>query len=159
MNRLTSLAVLLLSLTLAAGTAWGQTNYYSTGSVPIQSTANWKSNRDGTGSSPGNFTTPNQIFNVQSGHSMTAGGTWTVSGSGAKVVIETGGTITSGSYNHSLILDMQSNGTWIHTHTTYSNLTFGTLNLSSNFECQGTNPGFSGRTYGNFIYNSSTSVL
>ncbi|MBK7866207.1 MAG: hypothetical protein IPJ75_03970 [Ignavibacteriales bacterium] len=94
--------------------------FYSKGNDNVNLTASWFSNTDGTGSNPINFTTAGQTFNVQNGHLMTASATWTVSGVGSKVVIKTGGQITSGSFNHSLTLDMESGGTWIHSHTTYS---------------------------------------
>ena len=69
--------------------------YYSNGNNAPNLTASWWDNRDGTGSSPANFTTAGQEYYVQSGHTMTTGATWSVSGTGSKVQIESGGILQS----------------------------------------------------------------
>lgn len=139
-------------------TSFAQTNFYSNGSNNINLLTSWTANSDGSGGNPTNFTTANQIFNVQNGHLMTASGAWVVSGTGSKVIIKTGGQITSGLFNHTLTLDMETGGNWIHTNTTYSNLVFGSLNSGSTFQMNSTS-GFSAtKVYPNLTLNFSGSI-
>jgi len=70
-------------------------SYYSVGSVDPTVLTNWKSNRDGTGTSPASFTAGDG-FVIQNGHQMTTGGTWSISGTGSKLTIENGGMLTAG---------------------------------------------------------------
>lgn len=88
--------------------------YYSQNSGNVLTTVYWNSQRTGGGASPANFTS-GDIFVIQTGHIMTTGNSWTVSGGGNKIQIESGGTLTatylvstatfqvddSGTYNHS----------------------------------------------------------
>lgn len=64
------------------------TAYYSTGSVAPDVTGNWKTNRDGTGSSPANFTS-GDVFVIQNGHAMTTSAVWSISGTGSKCICQT----------------------------------------------------------------------
>lgn len=134
-----------------------QTNYYYGGSGDGNNVTSWWTNTNGTGSNPPNFTANNQIFNVQNGQNLSSfSAAWTVSGTGSKVKILSGGTITSGSFNHTLTLDMEANATWIHSNTTYSNLTFGTLDINSNFQLNNSSGFSASRTYPNLIINGVT---
>lgn len=149
------LFILLVLTSLTTQIAFG-TAYYSNGNQDPTNVNNWWDQTNGTGNHPPNFTTAGNTFNVQNGHNMSPTATWTVSGTGSKVIIKTGGTITAGGFNHSLTLDMESGGTWIHSHTTYSALTFGTLDAASNFQLNNAS-GFAGtRTYPNLILNGIT---
>lgn len=132
------------------------TDYYTAGSQDPTNVNNWWTGTNGTGSHPPNFTTAGNLFYVQNGHSMTPTVLWTVSGTGSKVIIKTGGTVTSGAFNHSLTLDMEAGGTWIHSNTTYSSLTFGTLNAASNFQLNNASGFAATRTYPNLILNGVT---
>src|SRR6266566_1271651 len=66
--------------------------YYSTNSTAPNLTTSWNTNRNGTGSSPANFTS-GDIFIIQSGHYLTTTNTWTISGTAAKLIIETSATL------------------------------------------------------------------
>lgn len=99
---------------------WGQTNFYYDGSGNGNDVSNWWTNTDGTGTNPINFTTANQVFNVQNNQNLTFSSTWTVSGLNSKVAILSGGTITS-SQNHSITLKMESTARYIQSGT-YTNL-------------------------------------
>ena len=91
--------------------ALSPTTYYSTGSVAANTTTNWKTNRDGTGSSPVDFGGPD-TFVIQNGHSMTTSALWTVSGAASKVQIESGGALTASGANVSTYLfQIDSGGT------------------------------------------------
>ena len=81
------------ALLYVRGRAAGVT-YYSRGSLPPELLANWSTTRDGLGAPPPNFT-GGDIFVIQNGHNMGTVSTWTVSGTGSKVQIESGGTLTA----------------------------------------------------------------
>ena len=119
------------ALFLLSENSWGQTNYYSAGNNDVTLTSSWWTNTNGTGSNPSNFTTTNQVFNVQNGHSMTASAAWTVSGSNSKVVIKTGGKISTGAFSHSLTLDMESGAEYQVEHTAWGSVTAGTWDNNS----------------------------
>ena len=93
----TTLLFLISFMTLllfGAASAWATTTYYSQGSLAVGTLSSWNTNRAGGGSSPGNFTT-GDVFVIQNGHSMTTSSAWTVSGTGNKIQIESGGTLTA----------------------------------------------------------------
>ncbi len=120
--------VLLMATVLALGAG----TYYSRGNFPIDETSSWRSNRDGSGSSPSGFLLTTHKFIVQDGDSMDAEGTWTLNPN-STVLIETGGQITSGPYNHNMHLSMQAGATYELTHYIYYNLEIGTLDPASTF--------------------------
>ena len=91
--------------------------YYSRGNLAPNLTTSWAVNTDGSGSQPANFTTAGDIFIVQDGHSMTMDANWAVTGN---VVINNGGTLTSGAYTLTI------SGT-----TTVGGGTSGALNITS----------------------------
>ncbi|MDD4992345.1 MAG: T9SS type A sorting domain-containing protein [Paludibacter sp.] len=93
--------------------------YYSTGSVDATVLTNWKTNRDGSGSSPANFTS-GEKFVIQNGHSMTTGSTWSVSGTNSKLWIENGGTLTATNavtLAAATTFQIDNGGTYIHSNT------------------------------------------
>lgn len=112
---------LFVVLLLASVLALGAGTYYSRGNLPIDETSSWRSNRDGSGSSPSGFLLTAHDFIVQDGDSMDAEGTWTLHYN-STVLIETGGKITSGSYNHDIFLSLQAGATYEVTHFTYGSL-------------------------------------
>ncbi len=137
MNKMQFNGLLTLILLFQISFVIGQTNYYYDGSGSGTVTTNWWTNTNGTGSNPTNFTAANQIFNVQSGQNLTFSTTWSVSGSGSRVVVLSGGTITSTS-NHTMTLDMQGTAKYDQTGT-YTSLTFGSLASTSTFQLRTSN--------------------
>ena len=95
------------------------TAYYSTGSAAPNVLTNWKTARNGTGTSPANFTS-GAFFIIQNTHTMTTGATWSVSGTNSKVWIESGGSLVA---NNAVTLaaatsfQIEDNGTYIHNNT------------------------------------------
>ncbi|HEY6504404.1 MAG TPA: T9SS type A sorting domain-containing protein [Chitinophagaceae bacterium] len=90
------------------------TTYYSTGNMSPNSTANWRTNRNGTGSSPSNFNSNNDIFIIQSGHTVTTTANWTVGGNNAKIIIESGAVLQA---NHKVAVDIfqaDATGKYVH---------------------------------------------
>ncbi len=108
-------ALILSCLSFLAFISAYSNTYYSTGSGSPSVTTNWKTNRNGTGSSPSNFTTAGAVFVVQSGHIMSTSANWTVSGTGSKIVIENGGILkANGKTVASPNFEIQNGGTYIH---------------------------------------------
>lgn len=143
---------------LALGGAQAVDFYYQ-GSGSVTDLSNWNSQRDGSGSAPANFTTAGNRFIIQDTQTATASATWTVSGAGSGVLIETGGAMTSGAFNHSITLSMEANGSYTMDHTSYGGLSFGTVNSNSNFVVGGAGTSFRDvLTYGNATWNSSGNV-
>lgn len=129
------LSILLFLAVLNGLPGWTQTVFYSQGNLSVNLTTSWNTQPDGSGTNPENFHTSGQIFTVQNGHQMTASGNWTVSGTGSKVVISSGGQITSGSFNHWILsLNIEENGLYIMNHTSYSSLNFGTMHPGGKFQ-------------------------
>ena len=134
-------------------------DYYYKGTGSVNTTTNWTTNPDGSGTSPTNFTTAGNKFFIQSGQSPTLGGAWTISGTGSSLQINTGGTFTTGAFNPTFTLNMQSGATFIMSHTTYSNVTIGTLDPTSTFQLNNqSNPRMAGISYGNLNFNGTGNV-
>ncbi len=143
---------------------WGQTTYFSQGSIDPTVTSNWNSSRTGGGTSPANFTS-GDIFVIQNGNSMTTGATWTISGTGSKLWIENGGILTATStitLSSGTTFQIDDGGTYKHQNTTAygTSILQGTESfaVSSNFEINNSNAtGPSGGTvFGNLIINFIT---
>lgn len=97
----------------------GQTTYYSAGSSKPEELESWKTNRDGTGDSPTDFTS-GDIFIIQNGHTMTNTSPWEVSGDNSKVQIEDGGILQSDfaiTLSSSTTFQIDNGGTYIHNNT------------------------------------------
>ena len=111
LKQILSFCIFLLGLTT---TLLAQTNYYSksTGALNLPST--WGTNTDGTGTTPANFTTNNQVFNVVNSNPGTLSALWTVSGTGSKIVVGDGLTaqsLTTGGFTLSGTVDVNNLGT------------------------------------------------
>lgn len=90
---LTFWALLLLSTASA-------TTYYSQQSGAPNDLSNWNTSRTGGGSTPSNFSTSNDVFAIQVGHTMTAElvspsptGRWLLTGINMTLQVEDGGTL------------------------------------------------------------------
>jgi hypothetical protein len=121
---------------------------------------NWWTNRNGTGSHPpilNPFSQNGDTFTVQNGHNMTANDDWVVDGTGSKVVIESGGKITTGDYEHEIVLDLNDGGTYEVDNTTYGLLEQGTWHANSNFILNNSGIQFEDSfTYGNLTVSAGT---
>src|SRR5204862_1202094 len=105
------LAILFLLLTkfVIAGT------YYSNSAAP-NSTANWWTNTNGTGSHPSNFTTSGDLFILQSGQTCATAGNLTI---GSGVTLQIYGTLAINGNNDVVTI----NGTVIFTNASASQVT------------------------------------
>ena len=151
--------------------------YYSssTASNP-NSTANWFSNTNNTGTNPANFATVGDVFVIQAGHTYTTTAAWNVTGtvqvagnltigtanSIANLTISSGGTVMGNAQTTiSGTFTIQDNGKYILNHPTAGNGTttfLGAQSFSNNstFEYQDMTALFvTGIIYGNLIYNIS----
>ncbi|MGG9970145.1 beta strand repeat-containing protein, partial [Ferruginibacter sp. SUN002] len=135
------------------------TNFYSKSTGDLNSTANWGTSTDGTGTAPTDFTTNGQIFNVRNNASPTIGAAWTVSGTGSKIVVGNGTnacnfTIPSG-FAVTGTIDVSAAATLTIANTT--NPTLGTLNATSTvaFTAAGAQA-VPAATYGNLSVSTTT---
>lgn len=87
--------------------------FYSRGSMDPTVLANWNSERNGSGSAPGNFTSGN-LFLIQNGHTMTTTAAWAVSGTGHRIQIESGGTLQADHLVATTTFQIDNGGTYIH---------------------------------------------
>jgi hypothetical protein len=153
------LALFFMTLTVQAAT------YYSTGSVAANTLTNWKTNRDGTGTSPANFTTAGDIFIIQgtgnggtSPHTMTTASTVTfgTAANNTKLIIENGATLTASSavtFAAAGIFQIDNGGTYNHNHSGAFTAIFGgieSFGASSNFVVGGSSSPGTGPSTNNF---------
>jgi hypothetical protein len=107
----------LLPTALAAPTA--TTTYYSQGNLAPDLLTSWNTSRTGGGATPTNFT-GGDVFVVQNGHNMATSAAWSISGTGSKLWIENGGTLTA---NNAVTLastttfQIDAGGTYAHNNT------------------------------------------
>lgn len=93
------------------------TTYYSQTSGDPTSTSNWNTVRGGGGSSPSNFTSSNDEFVIQDGHTMTNTSSWAISCTNGKLQIESGGTLDAQAVVDvvpSMTFQIDNGGTFIH---------------------------------------------
>jgi len=77
-----------------ASTTWAATTYYSQSSGDPAVLSRWSTVRAGGGTAPANFTT-GDVFVIQNTHNLTTTAAWSISGTGSKLWIENGGTLTA----------------------------------------------------------------
>lgn len=108
--------LLLLFLFLFFRTISNASIFYSQGSLAPELTVSWNDARTGGGNSPLNFSS-GDVFVVQAGHSMVNYANWSVSGSGSKLWIENGGSITANflvTLSKSTTFTMDDGGIFVH---------------------------------------------
>jgi CSLREA domain-containing protein len=137
-NVLTALVALcaLASLLLYTHTRAAGTTFYSQGSLPPEALVSWNTSRNGGGAQPLNFTS-GDTFVIQNTHNMSTAVAWTVSGTGATVEIESGGTLTANNIVAVPNFQVDNGGTYVH------NATSGTANGTASDV-----PGSTSRTFG-----------
>jgi len=135
------LRIIVAVALLITSRSFTQTNFYSQSNSNPKVLSNWNSLRNGTGTTPLNFTSDNQIFVVQNGHYMTisainnSNSDWSVSGSNSKVLIESFGKLSTSNDNGFIAtLDMEENATFIANGGSISSLNFGTVSTNAVFE-------------------------
>jgi hypothetical protein len=89
------------------------TTYYSTDNSAPNETSSWHTNRNGSGSSPYRFTY-GDIFIIQAGHHVTTTSNWTISGSGATLIIENGAILEADDKVSVPDFQIKGTGTYIH---------------------------------------------
>jgi hypothetical protein len=91
--------------------------YYSQGSITPNNLSSWNTLRTGGGIAAPNFTSGNSIFVIQDTHNMASTGNWTVSGTNARIWIESGGTLTANNQvtlGAAAYIQMDDGATYIH---------------------------------------------
>lgn len=105
--------VIMLSFLISAR---GNT-YYSINNSNPNSTNSWRTNRNGTGSTPSNFN-GGDIFVVQAGHTLTTTANWSIGGNDSKIIIENGAILKA---NHKITVDIfqaLDGGKYVHNDNT-----------------------------------------
>ena len=110
------------------------TNYYSKSSGNLELITSWGTNVDGTGANPPNFTSNYCTYNIRNNAAPTIGASWTVSGTGSKIVVGDGTnacdfTVPSTLTVTSPTTEVVNNG--IITRTTSGTNSWGTLSFAS----------------------------
>ncbi|MFN3909032.1 MAG: beta strand repeat-containing protein, partial [Flavobacterium sp.] len=135
------------------------TNFYYSGSGDLTNTSNWGTNTDGSGTNPANFTNGLQVFNIRNTASVSLSSTWTVSGSGSKVVVGDGTSATTFTIPsfHALsgAIDVSDNTTLAIENSTFP--TLGDLNAGSTVIYRGlTNINLPLSAYGNLTFDNTS---
>jgi hypothetical protein len=108
--------VLAIIVLVANNQASAQTYFYYDGSGDLNSTANWGTNTDGTGTAPVDFVTASQIFIIQNATNIVFNsGTWTVSGTGSKAVLGNPTYATPGTASAAITLTIASGSSIVAT--------------------------------------------
>lgn len=150
-------SALFFAFMLMVSVGWGQSNYYWKVGEEVNQTTSWGTNTDGTGNNPADFSSPNQVFNIQNGQNALLSASWSITGSESYLLIHTGGRLESANgINPTLTLHMQSNATYAVNNSSYSNLIFGSIDSGSNFELNGATGFAPSRTYPNLVIKSGT---
>lgn len=107
-------------------------NYYSKSTGNLELTSSWGTSTNGSGDTPPDFTTPGNTFNIRNNATPTIGASWTVSGTGSKVVVGDGTNACNFTVPTSLTVtstatDVSNNGTITMSSSGSSN--FGTMNV------------------------------
>jgi hypothetical protein len=90
----TSLKICLFTFFILVGgmsSAYAATYYSKATGLNANLTTSWTTARDGSGTSPSNFTTAGDVFTIQNGHTLPMSASWSVTGN---LSIENGGTLT-----------------------------------------------------------------
>jgi autotransporter-associated beta strand protein len=137
------------------------TSYYSKSTGNLDVLTNWGTATDGTGSNPANFTSANCTYNIRNNATPTLGATWTVSGSGSKIIVGDGTnacnfTIPSSFALSTPAIDVANAGTLTIVNTTIP--TFGTLSSGSTVDYANTTGGqtISAVTYNNLTLSNTS---
>jgi hypothetical protein len=119
---------------------FSQTTFYYAGTGDLATITNWGTNTDGTGTTPTDFTSNDQIFEIRNTTSVSLTSDWTVSGTGSLVVLGNSGqaavTLTHSDavdFNATIDIAAASSGsnTLMLQQTDANTPTLGTLNSGS----------------------------
>lgn len=157
----------LVTVTTASGTSNALSVtvggiYYSKASGDLNVLSTFGANPDGSGAAPTSFTTNNTVFNV-TGTGRSIGASWTVAGTGSKVVLGSNASFTvPAAVNFTGLLDLGAGATLAQLNATPA-VTFGSIDVSSTVEyAQSGNytlAAFPAAGYGNLTLRNATKTL
>jgi hypothetical protein len=142
----------------------GVANYYSKSSGNLTDVATWGIATNGTGTSPSDFTTAGQTFNVRNRIAVTLDADWIVSGAGSKIVIGDGVAATDLTIPPTLtitgLIDISALGELTVENSTVTH-TYGTIATTSTIEYAQTGSFTvpNSITYGNLRLTGGTKTL
>ena len=122
------------AMQLSTGEIVPVANYYSKSSGNLELTTSWGSKSDGSGTAPSNFAANGVSYTISNNSTPTIGASWTVSGSGSKVIVGDGTNACNFTVPGALTVtspatDVSNNGTI--TRTTSGANSWGTLTFAS----------------------------
>ena len=133
-NRNTSFSLMKMDLLRPSSSyiSIAATNFYSKSVGNLELTSSWGTSTDGSGSAPLNFTSGSSTFNIRNNATPTIGASWTVSGTGSKIVVGDGTNACNFTVPSTFVVtapatDISNNGTL--TRTSSGVQSFGTLNV------------------------------
>ncbi len=138
--------------------AFSATNYYPKSSGNLDLLSTWGTNTDGSGTTPSDFTSDAQIFNIRNQLSPVIGANWVVSGTTSNVILGDGTNTTNftigSTYSYTGPIDVSANATLTLQNTTIP--TIGTCNAASTVDYAGTaTQGIVSASYGNLKISNS----
>ncbi len=150
--------VLFVVLVCLSAVAMSQP-YYSKAAGDLDQLSTWGNQPDGTGASPGDFTTAGVTYIVTNRATATLGAAWAVSGVGSKVQVGDGVATVDftvpATFAFTGTVDVTSNGTLTLNNATIP--TFGTLDAASTVVFSaGAIQSIPGGTYGNLTVSTTT---
>lgn len=150
--------VLFVVLVCLSAVAMSQP-YYSKAAGDLDLLATWGDQPDGSGASPGDFTTAGVTYIVTNRATATLGAAWAVSGVGSKVQVGDGVTTVDftvpATFAFTGVVDVTSTGTLTLNNATIP--TFGTLDAASTVVFSaGAVQSIPGGTYGNLTVSTTT---
>ena len=129
-------------------------NYYYKGSGSLSDITNWGTNTNGTGSTPPDFISAGQLFNIRNTTAVATTAAWTVAGTGSKIIVGDASvapvalTIASGypiTTTSPAVLDISaasSSGSNILVLQDINFPTFGNLDATTEIRCSGITANF-----------------
>ncbi len=123
-----------IAIQLASGEIVPTSTFYSKSTGSLNDLSSWGTNTDGTGIAPANFTNNGITYNIRNNATPTIGASWTVSGTGSKIVVGDGTNACNFTVPGSLTVtspttEVSNNGTI--TRTTTGANSWGTLTFAS----------------------------
>ncbi|MFZ4621661.1 MAG: beta strand repeat-containing protein, partial [Bacteroidota bacterium] len=141
----------------------GVTNYYSLESGDLDVLATWGTLTNGNGSHPSDFTSNYQVFNIRNNSTPTIAASWTVSGTGSKIILGDGSTAVNFTIPDAMTvtgpIDLTASSTLTLQNVTVAH-TYGTVNASSTVNyAQSSTATVAVMTFGNLTLTGGTKLF
>ncbi|MCC6415300.1 MAG: autotransporter-associated beta strand repeat-containing protein [Opitutaceae bacterium] len=130
------------------------TYYYQSGT--LTTLGSWNTARNGTGTAPSAFN-GSDSYVIQDAQSPIVESSWTTLSAGPRnITIESGGSLSSGSFNSSINLTLQGTSNYTVANSSYSQLSIISASASSTVTISGAATTVSSHPYSNLVWASSS---